>query len=160
MGTTQSKNKAISFIDKNHMILEAIEESPASRSHLKIEDGQELNFESLMEQNSLSPTGGQPMVIDDEEEDGLPKTCEDHDVFVLHPRISGEIPDGQELREPHSSSAIYLGKRNSKSRSFAEPQQAVKLFGNSFGKGSSREGNKHNNSFLSVSNPRAHQDTN
>ena len=44
-----------------------------------------------------------------------------------------------------------MTKQNSKSRSFAENQaKTIKLFGNSFGKGS--HGKKHNNSFLSVNN--------
>ena len=60
----------MSFIDKNPMILESIEESPGSRSrpHIKVEDGQDLNFETLVEQSSPN----EQMEIDDEE-NGLPK---------------------------------------------------------------------------------------
>ena len=44
------KSKAVSFINKNPMILESIEESPASRSrpHIKLEDGEDLNFGQLV----------------------------------------------------------------------------------------------------------------
>lgn len=62
-----------------------------------------------------------------------------------------------EMQPPDSSEQFKLvTKQNSKSRSFAEPgqgRQSIKLFGNSFGKGS--KGRKHNNSFLSVNNPNA-----
>lgn len=63
------KSKAVSFIDKNCSILEAIEESPASRSALKIEESSDLNFEKIMQQHS--PLNR--MCVDDDD-DGLPQT--------------------------------------------------------------------------------------
>ena len=64
------KTKAVSFINKsrdNYMILEAIEESPSSRPHQRIEESKDLNFGLLA---NLSPT--HQMDVDDDEEDGLP----------------------------------------------------------------------------------------
>lgn len=40
--------KAVSFIDKNNMILESIEESPSSKPNLPMTKSKEINFESLM----------------------------------------------------------------------------------------------------------------
>ena len=87
------KSKAVSFTDKisfskNPMILESIEESPGSRPQIKIEDGKDLNFETMMV-CQMSPTnlrnvqesGPDIMEIDDEE-DGLPKTQEAEDIIV------------------------------------------------------------------------------
>ena len=74
------KSKAVSFINKNPMILESIEESPGSRSrpHIKLEDGKDLNFGELaVRQNS--PSG--QMEVDDGG-DGLPEVQEASDILV------------------------------------------------------------------------------
>jgi len=110
------KNKAVSFIDKNPSVLEAIEESPASRLHQKIDEDTDLNFEKLMQQNS--PT--QQMCVDDDE-DGLPQTQEGNDVDVFLPQPE-EVDSGE--IEPSDSQAFEVVKKNSKSRSFAEGHQA------------------------------------
>ena len=48
-GTLQlPKCKAVSFIDKNHMILESIDESPGATPTLKLKDDMELNFENMV----------------------------------------------------------------------------------------------------------------
>ena len=72
------------------MILESIEESPGSRSrpHIEIEDGQDLNFEKLVQQNSPNAL----MDVDDEE-DGLPKIQEATDIIVK--RNSDDIATDQ-----------------------------------------------------------------
>ena len=99
-----------------------------------------------MVQRQESPSNG--MEVDDEE-DGLPKTQEANDIIVR--QKSGEL-DKIDAPDPISSSFQIADNKNSKSRSFAEHQPArksIKLFGNSFGKGS-REGKKQNHSFMSV----------
>ena len=62
------------------MILESIEESPASRSrpHIKLEDGKDLNFGELVGQRS-SPNA--QMEVDDGG-DGLPEVQEATDILV------------------------------------------------------------------------------
>ena len=77
----------MSFIDKNPLILEAIEESPNSRPLSKAEDMKDLNFAKLLDQQLQHPSPRMNDVsqIDDnmdEEDDGLPKTCEANDILV------------------------------------------------------------------------------
>jgi len=80
------------------MILESIEESPASRPNLKMNADKDLNFEKLMVQRQESPSNG--MEVDDEE-DGLPKTQEANDIIVR--QKSGEL-DKIDAPDPISSS--------------------------------------------------------
>ena len=90
----------------------------------------------------------------DEEDDGLPKTCEANDI-LMEKKNPDRILDSPILPEPATATFTLTTKHSSKSRSFAEPHEArksVKLFGNSFGKGS-RDRKNHYSSFLSVNNP-------
>ena len=89
----------------------------------------------------------------DDEEDGLPKIQEASDILVK--QNSDYIADSNEIAptEEPSSQFKIVAKQNSKSRSFADPpqaRQALKLLGNSFGKGEQR--GKHTGSLLSVNN--------
>ena len=76
------KPKAVSFVTKQHTMLESIEESPGSVPNLNNGDGKELNFEKCMEENSSSLIPSRQDKEDenmeedneDDEEDGLPKT--------------------------------------------------------------------------------------
>lgn len=95
------------------------------------------------------------MMVDDEEDDGLPQTCEANDILIMQKSSDRLLDSPPILPEPNSSQFQLAKKYNSKSRSFAEPHQAgqsIKLFGNSFGKGSMDVKN-HYSSFLSVNNP-------
>lgn len=62
-------SKAISYIEKNPMTLESIEESPCSRPHQIANQGKDFNFETLMQQPS--PQHG---IDEGDDDDGLPKT--------------------------------------------------------------------------------------
>ena len=155
------KNKAVSFINKNPMILESIEESPASRSRpTNMEDGTDLNFGELVQRNSPNLQ----MEVDDGG-DGLPEVQESPDIMVK--QKSDDKSDANEIdpTDEHPSLNRIVAKQNSKSRSFADPPQthkSNKLLGNSFGKGSHGKGDRGNNtntfnkkkkhSFLSVNN--------
>lgn len=60
--------------------------------------------------------------MDDDEEDGLPTTQEDNAIMVK--QISDDLPQEAISPTDPSNQLMMMGKQNSKSRSFAEPQAA------------------------------------
>ena len=120
---------------------------------------QDGGFTHMLQANLHFCPGGEDenqneLMVEDEEDDGLPKTCEANDILIKK-KSSDRLLDSPILPEPDEPTFQLATKHSSKSRSFAEPheaRQSVKLFGNSFGKGS-RDGKNHYSSFLSVNNP-------
>lgn len=79
------RNKPISLIAQSQMILESIEESPGSRAAKNyMEESKETTFENVMMHQMTAVRQRSPSqeLVEDDEEDGLPKTQEDSAIMV------------------------------------------------------------------------------
>ena len=105
----------MSFIQKNPLILEAIEESPNSRPHTGMLDTSDEGFSRSVEAvahkqvDSIMIEGELPSVMlvdeDGDEDDGLPKTCEANDILVPQDTSNDHFLDSPVLPAPEEPSS-------------------------------------------------------